>query len=282
MKALLSITILLSFLFCSNLFSQDLMGIATYKTQRKMEISLDSTSMDESQRSHIMAMLKKQLEKEYELEFTNTESIYKEVEKLDAPGGGQSFIQMEVITSGDAGDILYKNLEEKRYTSQNEAFSKLFLIQDPIETPEWKLEKETKNIGDYTCFKATCTRMATIVNSIRSSNDEDEKEPEEEEIEQTITAWYTPQIPIENGPSRYGGLPGLILEVSDGQETILCSKIILNPKKGLSIAEPRDGKKVTQDQFQKIMDKKMKEVNERYENNNDDDDGERIEIRIGG
>ena len=282
MKTLLSITLLISFLFCSSLLAQDLKGIATYKTQRKMEVALDSTHMDDAMRSQVMAMLKKQFEKEYELEFTTSESIYKEVEKLDAPGSGVSFVQLQLVASGDAGDILYKNLEENRFTSQNEVFSKQFLIQDPIEKREWKLEKETKNIGEYTCFKATYTRMATIVNSIRSSNDEDSKEPEEIEEEQTITAWYTPQIPVGNGPSRYGGLPGLILEVSDGQETILCSKIILNPKKGVSITEPKDGKKVTQDEFQAIMDKKMKEMNERYENNNGRDDGQRIEIRIGG
>ena len=282
MKTLLSITLIISFLFCSSLLSQDLKGIATYKTQRKMEIELDSTKMDDGMRNQVMAMLKKQMEKEFELEFTNTESIYKEVEKLDAPGTGPSFVQMQVVTSGGAGDILYKNLEENRYTSQNEAFSKQFLIQDPIEKVDWKLEKDTKNIGEYTCFKATFTRMVTIMSSIRSSKDKGVKEPEEKEVEQTVTAWYTPQIPISNGPSQYGGLPGLILEVSDGQETMLCSKIVLNPKNGIAISEPKEGKKVTQDEFEAIMDKKMKEMNERYENNNGRDDGERIEIRIGG
>lgn len=281
MKTLLSISLILSMFFCSSLLSQDLKGIATYKTQRKMEVELDSTRMDDAMRGQVMAMLKKQFEKEYELEFTSTESIYKEVEKLDAPGKGMSFVQMQVVSSGDAGDILYKNLEENRFTSQNEVFSKQFVIKDSIEKREWKLEKETKNIGEYTCFKATYTLMATVVNSIRTSDD-DSNEPEETQEEQTVTAWYTPQIPVSNGPSRYGGLPGLILEISDGQETILCSKIVLNPKKGISINEPREGKKVSQDEFQTIMDKKMKEMNERYENNNGRDDGERIEIRIGG
>jgi GLPGLI family protein len=281
MKTLLSISLIVSMFFCSSLLSQDLKGIATYKTQRKMEVALDSTRMDDAMRSQVMAMLKKQFEKEFELEFTAAESMYKEVEKLDTPGTGASFVQMQVVSSGDAGDILYKNLDENRFTSQNEVFSKQFLIQDPIEKQEWKLEKETKNIGEYTCFKATYTRMANVVNSVRSSGDDSEAAEEREE-EIIVTAWYTPQIPIGNGPSRYGGLPGLILEISDGQETILCNKIILNPKKGVAIKEPREGKKVNQDEFDIIMEKKMKEMNERYENNNGGEDGERIEIRIGG
>lgn len=272
--------ICLQFVTFSSL-AQDLTGIATYKTQRKVEVQLDSTQMDEGMRTQLMAMLKKQFEKEYELEFNTNESIYKEVEKLDAPNKSTSWMQVEVVST-DAGDILYKNIKDNRYTSQNEVFSKQFLIQDSIVRPEWKLEKETKNIGEYTCFKATHTRMATVVNSIRTSNDKDTKEPEEKEEEITVTAWYTPQIPVGNGPAAYGGLPGLILEISDGQETILCSKIVMNPKKGVSIEEPKSGKKVSQEEFDAIMDKKMKEMNERYENNNGNEDGERIEIRIGG
>jgi GLPGLI family protein len=46
----------------------------------------------------------------------------------------------------------------------------------------------------------------------------------------TITAWYTPEIPVNQGPENYWGLPGLILEINDGKTVILCSKIVLNPK----------------------------------------------------
>jgi predicted GIY-YIG superfamily endonuclease len=46
----------------------------------------------------------------------------------------------------------------------------------------------------------------------------------------SITAWYTPEIPINQGPENYWGLPGLILEVTDGKTVILCSKLVLNTK----------------------------------------------------
>ena len=46
---------------------------------------------------------------------------------------------------------------------------------------------------------------------------------------QTVTAWYTPQIPVSNGPEEFQGLPGLILELSYDSQTILCSKISLKP-----------------------------------------------------
>ena len=280
MKTILSITLVLSMLISSTLLAQEFQGVATYKSQRKVDVQLDSTQMQDGMREQIMAMLKKQFEKEYELAFNSTESLYKEIEKLDAPNGGNSWMQLQVVNTG-AGDILYKNLKEDRYTSQNEVFSKQFLIQDSIAKQEWKLEKETKNIGEYTCFKATYTRTATIVNSIRTSDDDSQvDEGREEEI--LVTAWYTPQVPLAHGPAQYGGLPGLILEISDGQETILCNKIVMNPKNGISVEEPKGGKKVNQEEFDAIMEKKMQEMEERYESNNNDGDGERIEIRIGG
>ena len=40
----------------------------------------------------------------------------------------------------------------------------------------------------------------------------------------TVTAWYTPQIPINQGPGEYWGLPGLILEINADKTTIFVLK----------------------------------------------------------
>ncbi len=283
MTSLIKISLLLAFLASSSLWAQNIQGIATYKTQRKVDIQLDSTQMDDAMQQQMMAMLKKQFEKEYTLEFTNSESVYKEVPKLDDPQAGASWVQVEVVGSGGDG-VLYKNLDENRFANKTEAFSKLFLIKDNLEDREWKLEKESKNIGQYTCFKATTTYERTIMSMV-NSNENGEKDSKEEEKTETVTltAWYTPQIPVKNGPDQYGGLPGLILEVGDGDLTILCSKVVLNPSKGVDIKEPTQGKKVSQEEYEGIMEKKMKEMSERYHNDNRrGSGGNEIEIRIGG
>ena len=54
-----------------------------------------------------------------------------------------------------------------------------------------------------------------------SVNDDKEFSDEMVTEEETITAWYTLDIPVNNGPSRYHGLPGLILEVNDGSDNYL-------------------------------------------------------------
>mgnify|MGYP000672256811 CR=1 FL=1 len=98
----------------------------------------------------------------------------------------------------------------------------------------------------------------------------------------TTTAWYTLDIPLSHGPSEYWGLPGLILEINDGDLTILCSKIVLNPEKGVAIEKPKTGKKVTQAEFDAIQEKKTQEMMEQFKGDSRRGDGNSFQIRIGG
>ena len=83
------------------------------------------------------------------------------------------------------------------------------------------------------------------------------KEPKEKRV----TVWYTPEIPISQGPEEYWGLPGLILEVNFGKTTILCSKIILNPKEKTTIKELKKGKKVTSEEYERLIEQQMELMN---------------------
>ena len=78
----------------------------------------------------------------------------------------------------------------------------------------------------------------------------------------TITAWYTPEIPVNQGPESYWGLPGLILEVNDGKTTILCSKVVLNAKEKVEIKAPTNGKVISQKEYDETVVKKMEEMQE--------------------
>lgn len=242
--------------------AQEFQGIATYKTQRKLDLKIDSTQVGGMQ-DEIMAMLKKQFEKTYILTFNKEESTYKEDESLAPPSTGGSI--MIVASVGGSGE-LYKNIKSQYYVKQSDLLGKVFLIQDSLKTHPWKLQSETKNIGTYTCFKATLERE---VNSDLDGSKE----------MQTVTAWYTPQIPVSNGPEEFQGLPGLILELSYDSQTILCSKISINPSKQIVIKQPTSGKAVTEAEFDAIMTKKMKEMESQYER---EDDGESsFKIKIG-
>jgi len=270
---------LILLLICStfSLFAQDFQGVATYKTQRKLDVKIDSTQVGGGEmQKQLMDMLKKQFQKTYILTFDKNSSLYKEDEALAPPstGGGMVFIQ-----ASNGSDILFKNIKTQSFINQVETFGKQFIIKDSLQPINWTLHQDTKNNGNYTCFKATYTKA--IEESTRISfGDEEENKSETKTTTRTVTAWYTPQIPVSNGPDNYQGLPGLILEISDGDLSILCSKITLNPKKTIEIEEPQKGKEVTQQEYDEIIQKKMKEMSEQYRGRGADENT--IEIRVGG
>jgi GLPGLI family protein len=75
-----------------------------------------------------------------------------------------------------------------------------------------------------------------------------------------VEAWYTLQIPVSHGPAEYWGLPGLILEVSAGNTTMLCSKVVMNPKETIKIEAPDKGKEITKMEYQSTIRSKMQEM----------------------
>ncbi|MCK7590377.1 GLPGLI family protein [Subsaxibacter sp. CAU 1640] len=275
-------------LISTSIFAQkDFQGKAYY--QSKTTVDMDGWGgrggqMTEEQRKQIAERMKSMLEKTYILTFNRTESIYKEEEKLEAPGAGGNRwgAMMGSFTAGTQ----YKNVKNEQLLQEQEFFGKQFLIKDSLPPLEWKMENETKQIGQYTCFKATAMKKVDEMdfsNMRRRNRDTDEKKDGEkskdtankeasnnpmDDIEVPkeilVTAWYTPQIPVNQGPGDFWGLPGLILEVNANRTTILCSKIVLNPGEKEEIKVPSKGKEVTKDEYNDIMKKKIEEMREMY------------------
>ena len=261
-----------------SIFAQDFSGRAIYRTHRKSSIKLDSTTMASSPgiQEQLEAQMRKMFQKTYSLDFTKSKSVYKEVQELDAPNAPSSNgVMIMVQGSNGSNDVLYKNISENRMANKKELMGKVFLIRDNLVAYDWELMGETKNIGNYTCYKA---KFEIEEEDIQINMIDGEVKEEKVTKKRTLVAWYTPEVPISNGPSNYGGLPGLILEVNDGNQTIVCSEIVLNPKEVKEIKEPTKGKVVTRDEFSKISFEKTKEMMNRYRSR----DGKGIEIRIGG
>ncbi len=259
--------------------SQNIQGVATYQTQRHVDIKMDSTSgMNDEMQKSIQEQLRKQFQKEYTLSFNDAAAIWKEEATLDKPQAPPSS-GISIVISGNS-DILYQNIKDQTYTQQSDLMGKQFLVEDKLEKPEWKLEKETKNIGQYTCFKATLTEEVEE-RSFHSVNGDGEEEVKM--VEKVTTAWYTLDIPVQHGPSEFWGLPGLILEVNDGKMAMMCTQVVINPKDGVAIEIPTKGKKVDGATFEKISEEKAKEMMERYNTGGrKKGDGSTFSIKVGG
>lgn len=63
---------------------------------------------------------------------------------------------------------------------------------EPIPVQEWKICNDTMSVIGYKCQKATC--------SFRG---------------RTYEGWFTMEVPVDKGPWKFSGLPGLILKVND-------------------------------------------------------------------
>ena len=93
---------------------------------------------------------------------------------------------------------------------------------------------------------------------LRNTSESDSTQVKEVKMT-AVEAWYAPQIPVRHGPLEYWGLPGLILEVSADNTTMLCSKLVLNPDEVIQISAPSKGKVVSKNEYQVIITEKMKE-----------------------
>ena len=235
--------------------SQTFSGEATYQSATSFDFPMDSTRMSVEQYEMIKKRMASALQKEFTLSFNKTESLFKEVEKLEEEGGRG--LRMGVSMLSGTGGLVYKNVKESELREQIEFFGKQFLIKDELEDFGWSLGKETKMIGSYTCYKATATRE--VVNRTFKNG---ESTTDTGTVD--VAAWYTPQVPLSQGPDIYCGLPGLIMEVNFKETTILCTKIVLNKDKELTIDAPKKGEVVSREEYTETILKKMQEMEETY------------------
>lgn len=288
MSKILKISIIAVFFIAftsTKALAQDIYGEAIYVSKTKVDNSwMDGNrEMTPELRKRIEANMKKMSEKTFTLKFDRSQAVYTENVALSAPGseGGGWGAMMGNMMAGEK----YKNITAGTFTEQRDMMGKTFLIVDELPKLEWKITGESRKIGNYTAIKATATKPTTDLDWAQfRRRDNKEKEAEEKkkdsiaaangEVKLTdmfekpatveVTAWFTPEIPVQHGPAEYGGLPGLILEVSDGKTILLLSEIKLNPKDRTELKAAKKGDKVTQAEYDATLKIKMEEMSQRW------------------
>jgi GLPGLI family protein len=133
----------------------------------------------------------------------------------------------------------YCDLKNEKRTDQRDFMQRKFLIETELKSADWKLTGNQKTVLNYPCQEA-----------IRQEKD------------RKVVAWFTTSIPVSSGPSTFCGLPGLVLEVSinDGDQKLVATAVNATPPDPSLLVKPKDGKKVTEKEFEKIRDEKLKEM----------------------
>ena len=189
----------------------------------------------------------------FSMDFTREESLFKEEKKLDNPGKNTRFI-------GIRDKKLYKNIRKKIYLDKRPSMDEVFIISDSLPEYKWKITNESKTIGKYTVIKAEAV--------------------EPKDSTKKIIAWFSPEIPVQNGPAKYWGLPGLIMEITNGKDLYLLKEIVINPQKKVKILPPADGKIVDEKTYKEATEKMREEMRKRYKNHRGSKDSRSIEIRM--
>ena len=133
----------------------------------------------------------------------------------------------------------YVHYDQDQRIEKRDFMGRVFLISGDASTLSWKLTDERSEFLGYMCQKALAQRDSS-----------------------TYEAWFTPEISLPTGPG-VGGLPGLILvlNVDDGQRSLIAKELSLDGVEEGLIAPPKKGKKVSQKEFDAIVEEKMKEMN---------------------
>jgi len=255
-------------------YAQGLSGRVNYKMAASIKISMDSTQMAPDVMRNLLKQLKKQMEHEYTLSFTQSESNWKQIESLGSgPATASSSGAQIMIQTGSEGRLLYKNVGEQFYLEEEDLMGKSFLVMDSLRVYDWELTGNTKKIGEYEVQEAKYSR---IIDSKSFSMGMEEMELTKDTI--NVTAWFAPQIPVSHGPADFWGLPGLILELQKEGRTYIADRIVLNPTDPVTIEVPKKGQKISSEEYSTLADEKMKDMMKRY--NGKPGDGNRMEIRI--
>ncbi|MEM9546498.1 MAG: GLPGLI family protein [Bacteroidota bacterium] len=178
------------------------------------------------------------------LTFNENESVYED--SGDGPedtefSSDDGSIEIKIMAS-DIESILYTNYDNEESLDQQGFMDRAFIISKPVTKLKWKITPEKVKYLDYECMKATTT-------------DEEGRE---------IVAWFAPAIPVNAGPSGYGQLPGAILMLSRDDQKLEIKATRIELKEVDTIKKPNDGKKVTMEEYDKIVEEKMKEMEKEY------------------
>lgn len=89
-------------------------------------------------------------------------------------------------------DTTYVSFDDRAYTESREFFGNVYLVKDRQPMVSWRMSGEERMYFGHRVMKATAVVKSALVE-----------------------AWFAPEIPVPAGPGLYGGLPGLILRVTN-------------------------------------------------------------------
>lgn len=143
----------------------------------------------------------------------NKQSVFQDEKryKVDSIIASQKYTQLPSKPMFRVNHVIFKDFKKSEITFSEMVDKIIFGYKEPLNQMKWKLGIEKKHILTYECYKAETTFRG-----------------------RHYIAWYAKDIPISDGPYKFAGLPGLILEVYDDKDNFHYKLLqITNRSKGI-------------------------------------------------
>jgi GLPGLI family protein len=132
---------------------------------------------------------------------------------------------------------VFYDLKNKKKLEEMNFMTRIFIVESDIDEMNWKLIPKKKQILEHICMGAELTID-----------------------DNTLTAWFTPKIPISIGPDTFFGLPGLILMIElNGEKLIVATSISSDVPEIESKEDFSEEIAISKKEFDKIVEEKVEE-----------------------
>lgn len=125
--------------------------------------------------------------------------------------------------------IIEKNYSKKSINFYDK-FKNVNLIITDADAPKWKLENEFSKINNMTCQKATANFGG-----------------------RRWEAWFNKGYPINDGPYKFSGLPGLVVRVRDTDDAHVFNLIQIKKINSIFNLVPKINKQVSREEYKKFI-----------------------------
>lgn len=134
-----------------------------------------------------------------------------------------------------------RNFATNRLTDVFEILGKVYVVDDSLQPPNWKIQNDLKDVAGHICMKAT------VEDTVKK---------------QKIVAWFAQDIMHPSGPERYFGLPGMILELDINNGAVVIAAERIEAKKlsnELELPKKLKGKSISETAYQQMVSKIVQE-----------------------
>ena len=178
---------LISCFMYSTGFAQNLNDKFEYKVIYELTFQLDSTDASSEKSEYMILFLGDDLSK-----FSSRGITLSKQYEINGNSGQTS---RQAVTKFHYQILKDYEANTLYYTLKIPKMDDRFYYTEKMDHFEWEILPETKTIKDFEVQKATTSFAG-----------------------RDYIAWFTPEIPISDGPYKFNGLPGLILEIHDTEK----------------------------------------------------------------